>query len=424
MGTSERLLAYLHRRGIFVVAHAIRVQGPLTERDVTNGLRALQERHPLLRVHLPDARADFVEAGTAPIELRPLVRDNPDHWQRMFEEQLARPLPYGERPLLRVTWLRDVSGQEHDLILGSNHVIVDGGGGAAIYRDLLTACMRSLDGQRLLDERLEMLPPLDELLPRSAGQRKEKRGFEVARIMTIDRAAPVAKRRSRALFRVLDADRTAHLAARARDQGATLTGVICAAALKAARSVESEDREFTLSTNVNLRDLLEPPVSAEHLGSYISSVSTHHRVESATEFWALARETRAAIKAAVDNVDYLPPRRDKFGWFEKLILGFVAPRLRGGRIQALNVTNMGRIHFPTEFGPLTAKAFYAASAQHVLGSSMQVAVHTLGGALFTAFVYADPILLPGRAADFVEAFDAQLRWVLDQTSGPERAGSR
>ncbi len=416
MGLSERLLAYLHGRGIFVCAHMISVHGPLTERDLAHGLRALQMRHPLLRVHLPRKGADFVEAGTAPIELRPLTREDPDHWQRVFEEQLATPLPYGDRPLLRVTWLRDASGHKHDLVLGSNHVIVDGAAGATIYCDLLTACMRSIDGQVTLDESLDVMPPLDELLPRSSKEPKEKRRFEPARIMTIDRAARVVKRRSRTFFRAFDADQTTQLAARARAHGVTLNGVLCAAALKAARSVEDADRELTLSTNVSLRDILEAPVPAEHLGSYISSVSTHHRVESASEIWSLARETRAAIKRAVDNAEYLPPRRDKFGWFEKFVFGFLAPRWRAGRLQALNVTNVGRIPFSTRFGPLTAKAFYVGSSQHVLGSSMQVAVQTLGGAIFATFVYADPVLSPVRAAGFVEAFDGELRRVLDETT--------
>ncbi len=422
MGLSERLLSYLHGRGIFVCGHVIRLQGPLTERDLSHGLRALQMRHPLLRVHLPDKGADFVEAGTAPIELRALRREDTDHWQRIYEEQLATPLPYGDRPLLRVTWLRDASGHEHDLVLGSNHVIIDGASGAAIYHDLLSACMRSIDGQTTLDASLQVLPPVDDLLPPSSQDPQEKRPFKPGSIMTIDRPVRVGKRRSRVFFRAFDADETAFLVGQARAHGTTLNSVLCAAALKAARSVESADCELTLSTNVSLRDMLAAPVPTEHLGSYISSVTTHHRVESESDIWSLARESRAAIKRAIDGAEYLPPRRDRFGWFEKLMLGILAPRWRAGRLQALNVSNVGRIPFPTRFGPLTATAFYAGSSQHVLGSSMQLAVQTLGGAAFATFVYADPVLSPQRAAGFVEAFDGALRRILDTARAGESGG--
>lgn len=412
MGLSERLLAFLHGRGIFVVVHAIRVHGPLTERDLSFSLKALQARHPLLRVHLPREGADFVEAGTAPIELRALLRENPDHWQRLYEEQLATPLPYGDRPLLQVTWLRDASGLEHDLVLKSNHVLVDGAAGGTIYNDLLSGCMRSIQGATAIDASLAEMPPLDDILPPPSTGPAEKRPAEVSKIMKIDRRAGVKKRRSRVLFHVFDAQRTARLAEIARAHGVTINGVLCAAALAAARRVENADGELTLSTNVSLRETFATRIPLQHLGSYISSVSTHHRFDSRSDLWSLARETRDAIKRAIDNAEYLPAYRRKFGRFEKFVLGFAGPRWRSGRLQALNVTNVGRIPFPAQYGPLTVTAFYAGSSQHVLGSSMQAAVQTLGGTLFTTFVYADPILSPERARNFVDEFDGALRQAL------------
>lgn len=418
LGTSERVLDYIYRLGIFVVAQVIRVNGPLTERDLVSGLAALQNRHPLLRVHLPTAGSDFVEAGTEPIELRPLVRENAEHWQRAYAEQIASPQPYGKRPLVRVTWLRDATGQEHDLITSGSHIILDGAAGTAYYRDLLSACARSIEGASVFGETLEVVPALDELLPRWARERKKVQRFEPARIMSIDRAAPPAKRSSRVQFRAVDADRTALLVERARAHGVTLTSVLNAAALKAARSVEADDCELTVSTNVSLRHLLEPPVSADHLGSYVSAVSTHHRVEVASDFWTLARENADAVKRAVDAGEHLGAYRAKFGRLEKFVLRFFAPRFRAGRIQALNVTNMGRVPYPTQFGPLRATGFYIGSSQHILGSSMQVGAQTLGGTLCVTFVYSPPILAPARAAAFIDAFERELRDAMGDASLP------
>lgn len=415
MGTSERVLDYIYRLGIFVVAQVIRLNGPLTERDLVNGLAALQHRHPLLRMHLPTAGSDFIEAGTEAIEIRPVLRENAEHWQRAYEEQIAAPQPYGRRPLVRVTWLRDATGQEHDLITSGSHVVLDGAAGTVYYRDLLSACARSIEGGSAFGETLEVVPALDELLPRWASERKKVQRFDPARIMSIDRAAPPAKRSSRVQFRVVDADRTAQLVEQARAHGVTLTSVLSAAALKAARSVEADDCELTVSTNVSLRHLLEPPVSADHLGSYVSSVSTHHRVEQASDFWALARENADAVKRAVDAGEYLDAYRAKFGWLEKFVLRFFAPRFRAGRIQALNVTNMGRVPYPTQFGPLRATGFYIGSSQHILGSSMQVGAQTLDGTLCATFVYSPPILAPARAAAFIDAFECELEGAIGDT---------
>jgi hypothetical protein len=420
MGTSERVLDYIYRLGIFVVAQVVRLNGPLTERDLVNALAALQNRHPLLRVHLPNARSDFVESGTEPIELRPVLRESADHWQRAYAEQIHAPQPYGRRPLVRVTWLRDAAGQEHELITSGSHIVLDGAAGTAYYRDLLSACARSIEGASAFGETLETVPALDELLPRWARERKKVQRFDPARIMSIDRAARPAKRCSRVQFRAVDADRTAQLVERARAHGVTLTSVLNAAALKAARSVEADDCELTVSTNVSLRHILEPPVAADHLGSYVSAVSTHHRVEQASDFWALARENADAVTRAVDAGEHLDAYRAKFGRLEKFVLRFFAPRFRAGRIQALNVTNMGRVPYPTQFGPLRATGFYIGSSQHILGSSMQVGAQTLGGTLCVTFVYSPPILAPARAAAFIDAFERELGGAMGDAIHPRQ----
>jgi hypothetical protein len=413
MGATERLLHDMHTWGTFVLGHAARISGPLTETVVRQALAAVQRRHPLLRVHVPAAGRDYVSDGTGLVPLRVVERDAEDRWRRVFEEELNAPIPYGAHPLIRAVLVTDGVSPDHELVLISSHAIIDGAAGVSLLRDLLNACVAAHEGRADRDETLETVAPLEALIPAWMAEKRVRPRFRVSGILPIDRGVAPAKRRSRVLFRVVDAEQTARLSAKSRQEGCTVNAALCAAGLRACREVGREDRALGLSTNVSLRERLVPPVGIDHLGTYISSVHTHHRVASGSDFWSLAREVKDAIARAIERVEYLE-NVDTIRWgaVARWVARHLLPRIRFGRLHALNLTNVGRIPYAAEFGPFRVEAYFAASSQHRVGSSMQVAVQTLGGAMCFAFVHADPILLPARGEQFVEAFEAQLRGAL------------
>ena len=414
MGPTERLLHDMHTSGTFVLGHAARISGPLTESILRRALAAVQRRHPLLRVHVPRVGHDFLSDGTGPVPLRVVERDSEDRWQRVFEEELNAPIPYGAHPLIRAVLLTEGHSPDHELVLISSHAIIDGAAGVSLLRDIMNACVAAREGRTDPDESLEPAPPLEALLPAWMVEKRVRPRFRVSGILPIDRRVAPSDRKSRVVFRVVDAEETARLSAKGREQGCTINAALCAAGLRACREVSRGDQELGLSTNVSLRERLEPPVGVDHLGTYISSVHTHHRVASGSDFWPLAREIKNAIALAIERVEYLENVDTiRWGWVARLVARHLLPRMRSGRLHALNLTNVGRIPYEAEFGPFRARAYFAASSQHRVGSSMQVAVQTLGGAMCIAFVYADPILLPARGEQFVEAFEAQLRGALE-----------
>lgn len=414
MGPTERLLHDMHTSGTFVLGHAARIAGPLTESIVRRALDAVQRRHPLLRVHVARVGRDYVPDGTGAIPLRVVERDSEDRWQRVYEDELDAPIPYGVHPLIRAVLVTGAGSPDHELVLVSSHAIIDGAAGVSLLRDLMNACVAAHEGRLDPDESLEPVPPLEALIPAWMFEKRVRPRFRVAGILPIDRGAAPSRRRSRVLFRVVGSEETARLSARSREHGCTINAALCAAGLLACRAVGRVDQELGLSTNVSLRERLEPPVAADHLGTYISSVHTHHRVTSSSGFWALAGEIKEAIAVAIDRVEYLENVDTiRWGWLARWVARHLLPRMRFGRLHALNLTNVGRVPYGAEFGPFRLGAFYAASSQHRVGSSMQVAVQTLAGAMCFAFVFADPILLPARGEQFVEAFEAQLRGAME-----------
>jgi NRPS condensation-like uncharacterized protein len=418
MGPTERLLHDMHTCGTFVLGHAARISGPVTESIVRQAFDAVQRRHPLLGVHVSGVGHDFVSDGTGPVPLRVVARDSEDRWQRVFEDELNAPIPYGAHPLIRAVLLTDGRSPDHELVLISSHAIIDGAGGVTLLRDLMNACVAAHEGRRNPDESLEPVPALEALLPAWMYEKRVRPRFKVSGILPIDRRVAPSRRRSRVLFRVVDRQEVARLSAKCREQECTVNAALCAAGLRACCEVGRGDQELGLSTNVSLRERLTPPVAVDHLGTYISSVHTHHRVASRSEFWSLAREIKAAIGLAIERVEYLENVDTiRWGGVARLVARHLLPRMRAGRLHALNLTNVGRIPYEAEFGPFRVAAYFAASSQHRVGSSMQVAVQTLGGAMCIAFVYADPTLLPARGQQFVEAFEAQVRGALEGGPG-------
>lgn len=409
MGPSERLLHDMHTSGTFVLGHAARISGPLTEPVVRRALDAVQRRHPLLQVHVPAAGRDFVVAGTPPIPLRVVARDTEDRWQSVFEDELQVPIAVGLRPLVRAVLVTDGEADDHELLFVSSHAVIDGASGVTLLRDVLNACAAVSEGRHVGDEPLPPVPPLEALIPAWMPAKRVRPRFKVAGILPVDRRAPPAHRKSRVLLRVVDAERTARLSARSREHGCTVNAALCAAGLLACRDVARADQDFGLSTNVSLRERLTPPVAADNLGTYVSSVHTHHRVASTSDTWALAREIKDAISLAIERVEYLDNvDAIRWGWVARWVARHLLPRIRDGRLHALNLTNVGRIPLETQVGRFRVRAFFALSSQHRVGSSMQIAVQTLGGAMSIAFVHAEPTLSPARGEKFVEAFEARL----------------
>jgi hypothetical protein len=146
---------------------------------------------------------------------------------------------------------------------------------------------------------------------------------------------------------VLERDATERLVTRCREQGTTVHGALGAAQLCALHRLWGgpDPRTLLLSHPVDLRARLDRAVPPDSLGLYISVLASPHRVGRDSDFWSLAREITADLRAqlargeahlfyALQNLDEVPPGDEAVAWFGK--------RLRS-MLPNVSLSNIGQV---------------------------------------------------------------------------------
>jgi len=291
------------------------------EPTLRRSLDAVQVRHPLLRAKLePDKRGFRFIPSPHPIPLESLERSDDSAWMQVAENELGRALDTESGPLVRCS--RIAGGESEsasELILTFHHAIIDATSGANIVRELLTACAAIESGEPpQLGPALPLMPAEDDLFPDAApgGRRRSSvAGFllrqladEIGyRLRTIGaRRPPVYPQgRCRVLCRRMAEDRTAALVRACRGRRLPLNSALNAAMLVAVHRL-LYDGKATIFRHFNfadLRQVLRPPVSAEHLGSYHAMLRVTVPMPSKADLWATAAEVNKRISAGARRGD-------------------------------------------------------------------------------------------------------------------------
>lgn len=284
-------------------------------------LDLLRERHPMLRSRvMVNGRSQVVlepaPAG-APFEIE--AAQAPD-WRQDITRELDRPFPEGAWPLGRVILRHDDASSEGWMHLVVNHGISD----ARSLATLMVELLGLLSGASPLEPRpaFPSQEALYEARYRGFGALwrwwwfllRDAMGFAQFRKATHlpglrpERWRP---RRCRTFPFDLDSSATSALVERARAEGTSVQGALCAAQLLAIRQEHAGDQLFPLvvGSAVNMRPSLVPVsiagrsmrVEDQDIGMYASFTATGHLVARAGDPWALAREVRARVQARVSG---------------------------------------------------------------------------------------------------------------------------
>lgn len=329
LGTFETALTLTGRHAPFVVVVVLELDGGPPLPRLRAALDALQRRHPLLAVRIAEesGRFRFETDGVPPIPLTLLQRSGDALWTRVAEAELGRPLDEEAGPLARCTYLAPAGADGRaEIVLTFHHAVIDGASAQALAGELLDLCApegaagASADGPGPAPP----LPPVEDLFPagfRGARGLSRQAAF-VARQMADEvvyrwrtRAArarpPDEPVRCRVLPVRLEADATAELVRRSRQERVTLHGALSAAFLLAAQRHLHGGRAGPLRhvTFADLRPYLRPPVPPERLGCCISML--RHTVEmppgdeGRARFWPLARRIDRQVTAGLRRGDRL-----------------------------------------------------------------------------------------------------------------------
>lgn len=390
MGMLEHAFDVMHHMGAFIIVQVVRLRGELREETLRRALDAVQARHPLLRVHVEGPDGLFRAPGTKAIPLRVVEWDSDERVRVAAEQELLRPIPFGNDPLVRLTFVRGgaAAGWRGALIVAANHAVYDGASAITFIRDLLTACAEGAPLQ--LAQNATEVPPMDAGLAGKVfppGPRDPK-----AALLPPARAAKVQERAMRVDFARLDAATLSLILARCKAKQTTFHGALAAASLFAIGREFGVDRELSLSSNINVRKELSPEVAPDVIGCFISGVTTGHTIARGDDLWATAKHVREAVERPMAEQRHLRVLQGDFTWLHELGLRHLLPQANDGRLNVLNVTNSGRFELPRTYGGIELLELYAVSSQHVLGSTLQVGAMTLSGELFLSFSWCVPLV--------------------------------
>jgi len=372
LGALEHLFWLLDQNRQVHFAVTALISGETSPRDWRRALDRLQERHPLMSVCIdgePGSMPSFHQADAIPIPLR-IVEDEPElRWEAEVGKELATPFKPNQAPLIRAVLIQ--GAYDAAFMLVAHHSIADGLSLAYAIRDTLDL----LAGRTL--EPLPWLPSQDDMMNVSdsaADGRGEAHALDPAVYRPNDNARPTVKGLR------LSPTLTSKIRDRARREGTTVHGALCAALLLASREVFTEwrDTPLRIMSPINVRPLIDV---GESCGVFVSATTSVFDGE-AKNFWDLARDARNSI-AANQNREYIAAGLSAF----HQVVGDGADIATAAEFGAqvfsneVMVTNLGNLSFDQRFGPVTLKALFGPAVLTGFEGQQTIGVATVNGAL-------------------------------------------
>jgi Condensation domain len=288
------------RQGAHVLAHESKTSCPphgdrRSQGYVENwrdALDAVQKRHPILStsINRNEEGQPALHQADGALPLRVVDGSVQGCWELEVDREMAVPFNPDQGPLLRSVLIH--KPQSAVLILVAHHAIADGMSLVFLIRDLLQVLsggqMEALSFSSTAEELLSKLPKGEAPVQAEASQAGTPR-TEPARYRQDDGLVP------RVISRKLDEHLTATLKERARHEGNTVQGAICAALVLAGRKTSSTWRKQSVRvmSPVNARAHLR---AGEACGLYLGGggMITFQPADSRA-FWELARFAKKEI---------------------------------------------------------------------------------------------------------------------------------
>jgi hypothetical protein len=414
LSPAERWYWIIDQLSTLNVCARVRVEGELSAKALTEGLRALQARQPLLRLAITDESpggARFVPTAN-PIPLREVSLGHADEsrWEREVDEhEFAESIGWRSGPLARAVHIEQ-PGQVHDLVLSVPHCIADGTTALALLRQWVRLAAEPQPSAPGVSDGPVPVAVEDLFQPRYRDMSgvlpdrdSEDGDTEVGRVVP-DRFVPFHLRRTRLLHRSIDGGALERLTMACKREGVTLHGVLAAAMASAvARDAGAGARaHFAVGSPVAFRDELDRPVSEDEVGCFVSAVHSVVAYEP-DDLWLMARFINKDIGA----------RRHRGEQYS--VFGLLAGRGPNGIADSeplvryieehgsfnFFVSNIGRFDFPGAVG-----GWRLSGAQFVGGISVvgyfASSVSTSHGRLNWNFTHIDGAVSAQRAVRLVD----------------------
>jgi NRPS condensation-like uncharacterized protein len=409
LGAREHMFWLMDQKHPVHLTVTAEVKGITKAQSWRDALDAVQKRHPILSTSIKrneEGQPALYQVDAAPIPLRVVDGSVQEHWELELDREMALPFTPEQAPLIRTVLIH--KPQSAVLIMIAHHSIADGMALVFLIRDLLQV----LSGEQIEafsfsssgEELLNKLPKREEIVQAEASQAGAP-AAEPALYREGDGLAPKASARK------LDETLTAALRERARREGTTVQGALCAALVLAGRKTSSTWRKQSVRvmSPINARAHLR---AGEACGLYLGAgAMIPFQPGDSSDFWELARfakqkispsQTFQSLSASLHGLEAIMTK--------DMDVETAAQIAAGAFARELMVSNLGQMPYGSEFGRLRLEAVWGPTALQGLEGEQNVGIATTNGAI--RLLHASYSLIP----DLLENAELILRAACENTS--------
>lgn len=398
LGSLESLLADAHDRagGAALCVTVAELEGRVDPATAHAAVRALVARHPLLRARLErrDGAWWYVsgsaghDAENLPITLRNCA--DVGEWQHVFDAEIDRSMP-SEGPLWWATVL--VGDRRTAIVLTRHHVIADGRSVDAIIRQFIDAHNAITEGRTVDDRPFPVRDPVERLLAATLAPAAGPPPSPVAEAARwrFEQQAPLAERRTRLIWRILDPPATRRFVRRCRAEGTTVASALISTVVATAKVLPTHDAALHCLVPADVRERVG--VTGDECGVYFWDVPLTFTMASGDQ-WERARGVRAQFQERMPAA--LAQAR-----------GFTRPAGRHSTEafdRGFIVTSLGQLDPGPADAPLRLAALHRSASQRSGAFAVSLSMTTVGDRMCLGFTSPDPLLSDASASAFADVF--------------------
>jgi NRPS condensation-like uncharacterized protein len=380
--TGELFWARMCERASNTFVFTCRLRGQIDPNGLKDALDEAATVFPILGARvIPQGDSFLLEVGNpSRHKVRILPREDENHGHRLMVEELSRRIPLDAPSLWDAILL---SGPDYlDLVLSFNHLIGDGLSAALLIEEVLV-----IHSGMKPSARRPVRGSMEQLFKKSQGpfSRLKCTVQNVVELFTTARkkvywlpegAENSEKAEGATQFRSLafTESESEALSQAAREHNTTVYGAICAAlsfAIYAEANVQG-GLGIGISSSVSLRSELTEDVSRD-FGFFAANLDIITDVDSATDFWQLAREYSRSVKQQIEmgkpqfGLSLLRMVLKKYPDVDELRQLMV----KQAKSTAM-VTNMGRLNLKARYGDVVLEHIFGLPSSHLLPRSLLV----------------------------------------------------
>lgn len=367
----------------------VRFEGALDLEALRLALRALQQRHPLLRVYIEGDKqgAPWFREGVGDIPLRILDQASGDEW-RLLENELNTAFDTSTGPLIRCLLVKH-NHQECSLITTYHHAICDGKSAIFLLRDIQQSLTQHSAGETVDLAPLKSVGYYGDRIPtienyavgeglRTAWKTVKASARFLGSVglpmgLRNKNEVPLLNQRLIVEPRFLEPDLMKRIARKAK---AEKTSVQCVlnAALSLAVAEDSPARFFHATSCTQVLDIREQliPAVGEDCGCFVSGATSLHRLHRHQDFWQLTRDIhqRMLETLATPLPFFHPAMHESFALFGRMMgdssMTRFSEMISKLHPEGLSVSNLGQVIIDVPKCPVRITEFAFATNTNVL----------------------------------------------------------